>query len=329
MGRRTVKSLAAGAVACVCALAMAATASALDDCATQPAPDLVHSESGRFESVAFDGKGRLFFTNSEAGKLLMIRHSGAKPKLVLDDIDAPGGIVFRRNGHVLVGYGDSIAQGSDGEANPEAGLIDVNPRTGSSRIYVDGLQMANGVTRGPGGQIFASTDFGTGVDRVLDGAVELAWAPLDSSNGMVVDRGKKYLFVNQTFTPSPTIARIPLDDPTAAVAWFTAPDEPGAFLDGLDPRRRRQPLRRRQRVRRRLEGQRPHRGLHPLARPAVPERSQRRRLRPRQGPVPEGKPVRDDLRRRAAAAPPRPLSARPRRIRSSGPDVGRPGTGRR
>ena len=233
MGRRTVKSLAAGAIACICALAMAATASALDDCATQPAPDLVHSESGRFESVAFDGKGRLFFTNSDAGKLLMIRHSGAKPKLVLDGIDAPGGIVFRRNGHVLVGYGDSIAQGSDGEANPEAGLIDVNPRTGRSRIYVDGLQMANGVTRGPGGQIFASTDFGTGVDRVLDGAVELAWAPLDSSNGMVVDRGKKHLFVNQTFTPSPTIARIPLDDPTAAVAWFTAPDEPGAFLDGL------------------------------------------------------------------------------------------------
>ena len=236
MGRRTVKSLALRArVACICGTRHGRDRIGLSTTARRSrAPDLVHSESGQVRigrlrrqgaAVLHELRGREAADDPPS--------SGAKPKLVLDDIDAPGGIVFRRNGHVLVGYGDSIAQGSDGEANPEAGLIDVNPKTGSSRIYVDGLQMANGVTRGPGGQIFASTDFGTGVDRVLEGAVELAWAPLDSSNGMVVDRGKKHLFVNQTFTPSPTIARIPLDDPTAAVAWFTAPDEPGAFLDGL------------------------------------------------------------------------------------------------
>lgn len=230
---RTVKTIATGAAAAVCALATAASASALEACPSQPQARVVHTETGRFESVAFDNKGRLFFTNSEAGTLLMIPRSGAKPKLVLDGIDAPGGIVFRRNGNVIVGYGDSIAQGADGEANPEAGLIEVDPKTGKSRIFADGLQMANGVTRGPGGQIFASTDFGTGVDRVLDGVVELAWAPLESSNGMVVDRSKRYLFVNQTFTAAPTIARVPLDDPTASVPWFSAPAEPGAFLDGL------------------------------------------------------------------------------------------------
>jgi sugar lactone lactonase YvrE len=233
MGRRKLTAFGAAAAVAVAALAGAAAATALDDCPTQPRGHAIHTASGIFESVAFDGRGRLFFTNSTAGELLMIRRSGAKPTVVLDGIDAPGGIVFRRNGNVLVGYGDSIAQGSDGEENPEAGLIEVDPRTGKSHVYVDGLQMANGVTRGPGGQIFASTDFGTGVDRVLDGVVELAWAPLDSSNGMVVDRGKRNLFVNQTFTPTPTIARVPLDDPTGARPWFTAPDEPGAFLDGL------------------------------------------------------------------------------------------------
>jgi sugar lactone lactonase YvrE len=233
MGRRKLTAFGAAAAVAVAALAGAAAATALDDCTTQPRGHAIHTASGIFESVAFDGRGRLFFTNSTAGELLMIRRSGAKPTVVLDGIDAPGGIVFRRNGNVLVGYGDSIAQGSDGEENPEAGLIEVDPRTGKSHVYVDGLQMANGVTRGPGGQIFASTDFGTGVDRVLDGVVELAWAPLDSSNGMVVDRGKRNLFVNQTFTPVPTIARVPLDDPTGARPWFTAPDEPGAFLDGL------------------------------------------------------------------------------------------------
>jgi len=194
---------------------------------------VVDSATGTFESVAFDSKGRLFYTRSGEGKLMMIARSGAKPRVILDEIDGPGGIVFKRSGEVLVGYGDTIAQAADGEADPQAGLIEVDPRTRESHVFVHGLQMANGVTRAPGGQIFASTDFGTGVDRVRGGAVELAWARLDSSNGMVADRAKRHLFVNQTFTPSPTIARIPLDDPTTVVPWFTAPDDAGAFLDGL------------------------------------------------------------------------------------------------
>ncbi len=227
------RSGAATIAALVGALALAAGASALDDCPAQSQSRVVDSSTGAFESVAFDSRGRLFYTRSGQGKLMMIRRSGAKPRVVLDGIDAPGGIVFRRNGNVLVGYGDSFAQASDGEADPQAGLLEVDPRTGRSHVFVHGLQMANGVTRGPGGQIFASTDFGTGVDRVLDGAVELAWAPLESSNGMVVDRAKRNLFVNQTFTPAPTIARVRLSKPNAAKAWFTAPEEAGAFLDGL------------------------------------------------------------------------------------------------
>lgn len=215
------------------ALVLAAGADALEDCPAQPEARVVDASTGALESVAFDSRGRLFYTRSGQGKLMMIARNGARPKVVLDEIDAPGGIVFKRNGNVLVGYGDSIAQASDGEADPQAGLLEVDPATGKSRVFVHGLQMANGVTRGPGGQIFASTDFGTGVDRILDGVVELGWAPLDSSNGMIVDRAKRRLFVNQTFTPSPTIARIPLGDPTAAAPWFTAPEEAGAFLDGL------------------------------------------------------------------------------------------------
>ncbi|MCB0875658.1 MAG: hypothetical protein KDB46_05610 [Solirubrobacterales bacterium] len=227
------RTATAAATALLGTLVLAASADALDDCPDQPGSRVVDSATGAFESVAFDSKGRLFYTRSGQGKLMMIARKGAKPKTILDGIDGPGGIVFRRNGNVLVGYGDTIAQAGDGEADPQAGLIEVDPKTRRSHVFVHGLQMANGVTRGPGGQIFASTDFGTGVDRVLGGAVELGWAPLDSSNGMVVDRAKKHLFVNQTFTPAPTIARIPLSDPASPLAWFTAPEEAGAFLDGL------------------------------------------------------------------------------------------------
>jgi sugar lactone lactonase YvrE len=233
MGRRTTRAVAALAAAALGALATAAPASALDPCPDQRDGRTIYSAPGIFESVAVDRRGRLFFTNSTAGELLMIPRSGASARVVLDGIDGPGGIVFRRNGNVLVGYGDTIAQGSDGEENPEAGLIEVDPRTGRSHVFVHGLQMANGVTRGPGGQIFASTDFGSGVDRILDGEIELGWAPMEASNGMVVDRRKRNLFVNQTFTTPPAIRKVPLDDPTASRPWFTAPSEPGAFLDGL------------------------------------------------------------------------------------------------
>lgn len=214
-------------------LSTAPAALALESCPAQPDVRVAYSDTGKFESVAFDSKGRLFFTNSTKGELLMISRSGAEPRVVADGIDAPGGIVFRRDGDVLVGFGDSIAQGADGEESPEAGLLQVDPKTGKSRVWVDGLQMANGVARGPGGQIFASTDFGTGIDRIVGGVVQLAWVPMDSPNGMIVDSSKRYLFVNQTFTAAPTIQRVPLANPSAAKPYFSAPAEPGAFLDGL------------------------------------------------------------------------------------------------
>ncbi len=233
MGPRTARTMTALATAALAALVAASSASALEPCPDQREGRPIHTAAGIFESVAVDRRGRLFFTNSTAGELLMIPRSGARARVVLDGIDGPGGIVFRRNGNVIVGYGDTIAQAADGEEDPQAGLIEVDPRTGRSHVFVHGLQMANGVTRGPGGQIFASTDFGSGVDRVRAGEIELGWAPMEGSNGMVVDRRKRHLLVNQTFTTPPSISKVPLDAPTASKPWFTAPSDPGAFLDGL------------------------------------------------------------------------------------------------
>ncbi len=229
----SIRLLLAVAVTSMGLLSTASVAFALDACPTQPDVRIAYSDATRFESVAFDRDGRLYFTDSTRGELLMIPRSGADPRVVAEGIDAPGGIIFRRDGDVLVGYGDSIAQAADGEENPEAGLLLVDPRTGKTSVWVDGLQMANGVTRGPDGQVFASTDFGTGIDRIFGGAVELGWVPMDSPNGLIVDSSKRFLFANQTFTAAPTIQRIPLANPAAAKPWFTAPAEAGAFLDGL------------------------------------------------------------------------------------------------
>ena len=73
-------------------------------------------------------------------------------------------------------------------------------------MFATGLTMANGVTRGPDGAVFASNDFGIGVDRVLDGQVELAWAQLPSSNGLVVGSDGETLYAAQTFVTPPSIA---------------------------------------------------------------------------------------------------------------------------
>lgn len=215
-------------------LAAPAVAAAAPDCATQAKVRVLLDGRGVLESIAVDERGRVFFTDATSGELLKLRLGGGPPKVIADGIEGTGGIVFHRSGDVLVGFGNTLQQASDGTENPEAGLLSVDPRTGASEIFVDGLQMANGVTRGPRGAIYASNDFRTGIDRVRrDGEVQLEWASITSPNGLVVDRAGEYLFANQTFT-SAAIQRIPLDDPGSPQTWFAAdPADAGAGFDGI------------------------------------------------------------------------------------------------
>lgn len=153
--------------------------------------------------------------------------------MIAEGIDGTGGIVFKRNGKVLVGFGNSIAQASDGAASPEAGLLQVDPRTKETKVFVEGLQMANGVTRGPGGLIFASSDFGTGIDLIKKRRVQIAWATLVSPNGLITDSTGKFLFANQTFTAA-AIQRIPIADPASLETYYSAgPADVAAGFDGL------------------------------------------------------------------------------------------------
>jgi sugar lactone lactonase YvrE len=197
-----------------------------------PQAKVLYSGPGKLESVAVDRKGRVFFTDSGAGTLMRLRTDGRPPRVLLSGIEGPGGIVFTHR-KVLVGFGDSAEQGLDGLLAPEAGLIKVDPRTGESETVVEGLQMANGVARAPGA-IFASTDFGTGIDRIVHGKVELEWATLASPNGMIAAADGKSLFVNQTFT-TPSIMRVPLANPAAMSPWYAnhLPEDAAAGLDGI------------------------------------------------------------------------------------------------
>jgi gluconolactonase len=203
------------------------------DCGRAPEQRVLVSGLGRLESVIVDDRGHLFFTDVEHGQLLRVNRRSSQPRVLVDGIRAPGGLAFLPDGSLLVGYGDAAATASRGTENPQAGLIRVDPRTGRNRLYADGLTMANGVARGPDGAIYASNDFGIGVDRVLAGRVELGWAQLPSSNGLVVDSSGRHLYAAQTFVAS-AIARIDLTDPPTVAPWFQAPPgDTSAGLDGL------------------------------------------------------------------------------------------------
>ena len=61
----------------------------------------------------------------------------------------PGGLAFDRDGSLIVGFGNSIANGTIGDTDPQAGLLRVDPDAGASEVYATGLSMANGVTSAP------------------------------------------------------------------------------------------------------------------------------------------------------------------------------------
>ncbi len=223
--------LVAGAVAAAL-LGAPAGALAVPDCERQPAQRVLLSGLGTLESVIADDRGHLFFTDADAGQLLRMGRRHAEPRVLVDGIRAPGGLTFLPDGSLLVGYGDAIATAANGEQDPQAGLIHVDPRTGQNRPYAEGLAMANGVVLAPDGAIYASADVGTaGIDRVLGGDVTVGWAKLESPNGLVVDTSGKWLYAAQTFVPA-AISRIELADPTHVEAWFRAP--PADFAAGLD-----------------------------------------------------------------------------------------------
>jgi sugar lactone lactonase YvrE len=225
--------LAAGAAAAAL-LAVPASALAVPDCDDPPAQRVLVSGRGTLESVIADQRGHLFFTDADAGQLLRMDRRHSEPRVLVDGISGPGGLAWLPDGTLLVGYGDSIQTAVNGEQDPLAGLLRVDPRSGETSVYAQGLAMANGVVRGADGAIYASADVGTaGIDRVLSGDVMVGWAKIESPNGLVIDTSGRWLYAAQTFVPA-AISRIEIANPANVETWFRPPaDDVAAGLDGM------------------------------------------------------------------------------------------------
>lgn len=196
---------------------------------------------GSLESIIFDQRGRLFYTDSTARALMRLDAPGEQPVPVLRDVpDALGGLAVLPDGDILMGVGNSLAGGATGNVAPRARLLRVDPDTSESSVYAGGLQMANGVELAADGIVYASNDAGFGIDRVgPEGQVQLRWAIGFSPNGLAIDSTNRYLFAAQTFQPA-AVLRVEIANPARVETYaaatgtdiFGGPD--GMAIDGDD-----------------------------------------------------------------------------------------------
>ena len=216
----------------VIAIAAAAPAQAAPDCSPLPTARVLASDQGVLESIASDKRGRLFYTDTDADRLLRIDRPGAQPQTIASALGGALGVMVDRDGSLVVGFGNS---NTDAVAdNGNAGLMRVDPNTGQTiEIITRGLDMSNGIARGPDGAYYTSNDFGGGIDRFLNGQVTDNWSPVETPNGLVIDSTGRYLFAAQTFKPA-SIAQIDLANPQAPTTYVAAgPADIAAGPDGL------------------------------------------------------------------------------------------------
>jgi sugar lactone lactonase YvrE len=200
-------------------MAVAAPASAAPDCSSKPTAQVLASDQGVLESIASDRRGRLFYTDTDASRLLRLDRPGAQPK-ELANISGILGVIVDRDGTLVVGFDNSSTDALADNGN--AGLMRVDPGTGQTiEVITKGLDMSNGIARGPDGAYYASNDLGNGIDRFLNGQITDNWSAVESPNGLVIDSTGSYLFAAQTFKPA-SIAQIPLTQPENATTYAAA-----------------------------------------------------------------------------------------------------------
>jgi sugar lactone lactonase YvrE len=225
--------LRALAIALALLVVAPATALAVPDCPTTPTPRALLAGQGKLEAVTAN-RDALFISNLDQNTVMRLDAPGQAAR-TLAPVATPGGLVFDRDGSLIAGSGDGPAQGVLGNAGANlSSLLRIDPVTGATSLFAAGLQMANGVARGPDGTFYASNDFGTdGIDRIAGGQVQTKWAKVVSANGLVVDTENRWLYAAQTFQPA-AIQRVDLTNPSNVETYATAPAESiAAGPDGM------------------------------------------------------------------------------------------------
>ncbi len=208
-----------------------ARAEALPACQDAVTPTVAVKDSGILESLAFDQRGRLLYTNTSSKSLKVVTQPGAAPTVVAANISEPGGIALGAQNDVYVGQGNGF--GGFFPAAGKAKLLNVDLDSGNVTTYASGLAMPNGVVRASDGTIYASDDFAANLDRVLpDGTVQRGWLKL-IGNGLALSADEKTLYVNQSLPSRIMAVDLTTSPPTVRVHATPPASSALAFLDGL------------------------------------------------------------------------------------------------
>ncbi|MBF6387609.1 SMP-30/gluconolactonase/LRE family protein [Nocardia farcinica] len=139
----------------------------------------------------------------------------------------------RADGGVLAGSGIA-APALLAPALGFARLLRVDPVTGATTPYAEGLSMGNGVVRAPDGTVFTSNDLAPALDRVdPDGTVHRGWYRETPTNGLAISADGRTLYANVSLGDTRTLA---IDVATGAARTYFRPPQGLAhvFLDDLD-----------------------------------------------------------------------------------------------
>lgn len=177
-------------------IASSANADTVRDCEKVVQPKPVLSGQGALEAIAFNDQGTLFLSNYGNNNVSTVANRNAEPVVLVETDKPPGGLAFGDEGELYVGVGNG--PGGIAPSLGNASILRIDPATGASEQYAEGLGMANGVVRGEDGTLYASNDFARSLDRVLPGGtVETGWLKLNS-NGMVLSQDGQTLYVNRS-----------------------------------------------------------------------------------------------------------------------------------
>ncbi len=195
--------------------------------------------SNVLENLLFDS-GALWVSDGSANKVLRLDADGTVTG-GLDEIPAPGGLAAGPDGLIYAGWQNGAMTAVLRAGASKVVRFDPADPNGTVEVYAEGFHMPNGMTFGPGDDLYISNDFDHGLIRIPrddpSGWHELA--PVWGTNGLVVDPEGENLYAAVTFDQRSPIERIPLDDPQdhetfAQLSFGAVSLEPGVHTDG-DP----------------------------------------------------------------------------------------------
>ncbi|MBV9487881.1 MAG: hypothetical protein JO246_17740 [Frankiaceae bacterium] len=176
----------------------------------------VASGLGILESLLPDNQGGMLLSSSTNNAVERLAKNGDVTTVV--SASSPGQLVWHGK-RILLPTGDGVESGALNRADGTLELL--NLATGKVQPYADHLTMPNGLALGPGGAAYVTRDTGTGtgITRIGVGKrhkVKTQWAKLSDTNGIAVDRKRKVMYVDRTFTQKAPVIRIPLRHPGRA-----------------------------------------------------------------------------------------------------------------